>query len=735
MKKQQLEKALAALFILVASACFVNLQGQVSITFPNDSVDVGGGATDGIQPLSLKFTINDAGVISLDATSKNINEDVQKVVNGWDSDTVGITDNAALFGKSFALVATTGGDVRLQCRQASGGGLGVRGKNQWRLDDGGAEMMYWTLFGDVGVEFTSIAYNDFNDDGGNGNFRLMDFDSDTTVYLDSPQLSGDSLFTLPDGAISMRYQTDTLTLTNSDTISTSTGNEGGRIWGFSFDVVEAMPKPLPAGQIMITFPNPSDDVRYGNPDGLNPVTLDFTIDGAGNVAMDATSASENADNVAFVDTWDMASVGMIEDAALFNRTFSIELTTPRRLQCSYGGGLGLQGRNQWRIDDEGKEELHFTLGGEISLELAQFWFKDINEAGEDLAHFRWMDYDSDENYFIENWSGDIGFFDVPEGEMYMRYKTDMLKITTSDTIAGDAGGRLYGLVFNVMEALPKIPAVLSTMPAHADTLVPVTSDYTILFDAPMEQATTEAAIAFSPDVANRANAWNEAGDELTISFDDLSQYTMYTVTVGAAITGSNGLSALSDSVFSFQTLPEPPVVVYTYPVKMGKQLPLNTPIAIEFSLPMIPETVEGAISFEPALEGVGFVWSDDYKLVYMISDQMENESYEVTISTDATSAYGLALMEAYTFSFNTWAVGVEDNHLSGIAIYPNPASDMFQVRGMEVASVKIFSLTGQLIKEVHHSAVIDVSDLKPGNYAVLLSDMEDNRVRKMIVIE
>jgi len=241
MKKQQLEKALAALFILVASACFVNLHGQVSITFPNDSVDAGGGATDGIQPLSLKFTINDVGVISLDATSKNINEDVQKVVNGWDRDTVGITDNAALFGKSFALVATTIDDVRLQCRLASGGGLGVRGKNQWRLDDGGAEEMYFTLFGDVGIEFTSIAYNDFNDDGGNGNFRLMDFDSDTTVYLDTPQLTGDSLFTLPDGAISMRYQTDTLTLTNSDTISTSTGNEGGRIWGFSFDVVEAMP--------------------------------------------------------------------------------------------------------------------------------------------------------------------------------------------------------------------------------------------------------------------------------------------------------------------------------------------------------------------------------------------------------------------------------------------------------------------------------------------------------------
>jgi hypothetical protein len=195
------------------------------------------------------------------------------------------------------------------------------------------------------------------------------------------------------------------------------------------------------------------------------------------------------------------------------------------------------------------------------------------------------------------------------------------------------------------------------------------------------------------------------------------------------------LSALADSVFTFQTLPEPPVVVYTYPVKLGKQLPLNTPIAVEFSLPMLPESVESAISFEPALEGVGFVWSEDNSLVYMISDQMDNAEYEVTISADATSAYGLPMTEAFTFSFNTWAVGVEEDQQSEIAIYPNPASELFQVRGMEVASVKIFSLTGQLIKEVHHSAVIHVSDLEPGNYAVILADTEDNRVRKMIVIE
>jgi len=737
MKKRLHEKVLAAFFILAVSSCFVMLQGQVNVTFSNDSVDAGNTATGGLQPVTLNFRIDDAGLISLNASSKNINEDVQKVVNAWDSDSVGTTDNAALFGKRFSLVAST--NKRLQCRLASGGGLGVQGRNQWRMDDGGVEFIYFTLFGDVGVEFDSIAYNDFNDDSGNGNFRLMDYDSDETYYLDKPALTGDTVFALPAGEMTMRYQLDTLTIGTSDTISTSTGNEGGRIYGLYFTVVEAEAKPMPAGQIAINFTNPTE-TRYGNPDGIHPVTLDFAVDAAGIISMDASTGSENADNIAFVDTWDSDNVGMTENAALYSTSFSLLISSERRIQCDNGGGLGLQGRNQWRIDDGGKEVMHFTLDGDVGLDLLQFKFRDINEVTEndtvrDLAHFRWMDYDSDEIYFIDNWSGDIGFFDVPDGEMYMRYKSDMLTVTTSEDIAGDAGGKLFGLVFNVLEALPKTPAVLSTTPAHADTLVAVSEDYVILFDAPMNQAVSSAAITIAPDVSNRTDAWNEAGDQITISYDDLSLYTVYTVTVGQDVEGSNGLKALGDSTFTFQTLPEAPTVVYTYPIRLGKQLPLNTPLAIEFSRSMVPDSVEKAISFEPELPGIGFVWNEDNTMVYMISDEMVQTNYRVTISTVATDIYGLQLVEPYTFSFSTWPVSVEDSKVSDVVLYPNPATDILEIRGMEVRSVKIYSLSGMLIKEVYNSAIINVSDMEPGSYAITVSDREDNRVRKMIVID
>ena len=53
--------------------------------------------------------------------------------------------------------------------------------------------------------------------------------------------------------------------------------------------------------------------------------------------------------------------------------------------------------------------------------------------------------------------------------------------------------------------------------------------------------------------------------------------------VFATMRNINGKNAEAETVLSFQTLPDPPTVVYTYPVKLGKQLPLNTPVAVEFS--------------------------------------------------------------------------------------------------------------------------------------------------------
>ena len=92
--------------------------------------------------------------------------------------------------------------------------------------------------------------------------------------------------------------------------------------------------------------------------------------------------------------------------------------------------------------------------------------------------------------------------------------------------------------------------------------------------------------------------------------------------------------------------------------------------------------------------------------------------------------------ELFLFAFTTSiATPVENDQAAGAVLYPNPASDLLHVSGMDVASVKIYSLTGQLVKEVLHTAVVDVSDMETGIYVVSVTDRQNNSIRKMTVIE
>lgn len=471
--------------------------------------------------------------------------------------------------------------------------------------------------------------------------------------------------------------------------------------------------------------------------------LKFTIGPTGQIDLDAITPTTYQAVVDVVNLWDATAIGATANADLFGKTFSLIVTAESRMQLGLDvdgnrGGLGIRGRNQRRIDDEGAntEWMQVELTGDVGIEFTRVGYNDVS--GDALAHMILKDHDTDSLIYITD---GVDGNPHPE-ELYvnadeynMRYFSDILWFSTADTMNG--GYRLYALEFNVVAAQPKPPAVVETSPAHADTTMEVTDPYVITFDLPINQGTASAAITFDPDVSNRTDTWNEEGTELTITFDQLPYSTDYIVSITDAITGTNGLTMLADTTFTFKTLPEPPTVDYTFPANLATEVPVTSPFELRFSKGMIDTTVEKSIEFTPALGGLDFIWNADNSILYFSTDEMsESTQYFVTVGTGATDRFGVQLAAPFQFVFTTVTpVGIENSRHPEMVIYPNPADDVLTIRGIDVKSVKIYNMTGQRVSEISNKSMLDVSNIEPGIYVIDVNDRNDKSYKEVILIK
>ncbi|MFZ9936024.1 MAG: LamG-like jellyroll fold domain-containing protein [Luteolibacter sp.] len=106
---------------------------------------------------------------------------------------------------------------------------------------------------------------------------------------------------------------------------------------------------------------------------IGTVTLAFTVDGIGNVMLNASTSSTAPASVNAVNAWD-GPVGTISHPGAFNSTFTLTMggfatvtatSSDLRLTdifggVSTGGIVGVPGSNQYRIDNNANETIRFT---------------------------------------------------------------------------------------------------------------------------------------------------------------------------------------------------------------------------------------------------------------------------------------------------------------------------------------------------------------------------------------
>jgi fibronectin type 3 domain-containing protein len=120
----------------------VTLKAEVAVSFNNS--DLPNTANTSLGTVTLAFTVDGSGNVTLNASTTNTATGATNAVNAWDG-AVGTITYPGAFNTSFTLTMDdvgAGGDLRL-CNIA-GGALGVAGTNQYRIDQNGVESIKFT---------------------------------------------------------------------------------------------------------------------------------------------------------------------------------------------------------------------------------------------------------------------------------------------------------------------------------------------------------------------------------------------------------------------------------------------------------------------------------------------------------------------------------------------------------------------------------------------------------------
>ena len=118
---------------------------------------------------------------------------------------------------------------------------------------------------------------------------------------------------------------------------------------------------------------------------------------------------------------------------------------------------------------------------------------------------------------------------------------------------------------------------------------------------------------------------------------------------------------------------------------------------------------------------------------FMQADMIDNGMAEFVNVVDPNAA---AVSGMSTFDFNTLSVE-EENELSGLSLYPNPASDIVQIQvpnGIQDIEIEVFDNAGkQIAMQLSPDNTIDVSNIASGLYLINITSNDIKTTKKLIV--
>jgi hypothetical protein len=92
----------------------------------------------------------------------------------------------------------------------------------------------------------------------------------------------------------------------------------------------------------------------------------------------------------------------------------------------------------------------------------------------------------------------------------------------------------------------------------------------------------------------------------------------------------------------------------------------------------------------------------------------------------------------FSIQFNSDGVlGLGDNELTAVSIFPNPASSSLNIANAENATIEVYNILGQVMvtkTDITNAEAIDVSQLATGTYLVKISNGDITTTKKFVVV-
>jgi hypothetical protein len=270
----------------------------------------------------------------------------------------------------------------------------------------------------------------------------------------------------------------------------------------------------------------------------------------------------------------------------------------------------------------------------------------------------------------------------------------------------------FALAETVAHSVQTMQMVGMPLPIPGDRDVALDSAIRIPFTRPMDRASVEAGLVFTPTVEG-AVTWEE--DTLVfVPRGGLAAETVYEVALSPDVRDASGAPLSMPVRTTFET--QEFLVDARVPadaILMG----LQQPIEFTFALPMNPASVEAALILSPTTPGDA-VWSDDGRAVTFqpAPAWLAGAEYQVTLSGRARTADGTQTLGVdRTWHFSTGVTQVRFGEGPNVQVMDTAGARAFQftVQGADVADFWLYAITPTQFLDLYSSGFRGIGPQEP----------------------